>query len=48
MWNNDKFRGECDNSKEQHVCEKDYILNSAACTCKNGKYLGSIIDDSMI
>ena len=48
MWNNDKFWGECDNLKEQHVCEKDHIWNPAICTCKNSKYLGIITDDSMI
>ena len=30
-----------------HV-KKDYIWNPATCSCKNGKYLGSIIDDSVI
>ena len=30
------------------MCEKDYILNPAACTCKNGKYLASIIDHPVI
>ena len=32
---------------KHRVCEKDYILNPAICTCKNGKYLASIIDDSV-
>ena len=31
------------------MCEKkDYIWNRSTCTCENGKYLGSIIDDSVI
>ena len=30
------------------MCEKDYIWNPATCSCKNGKYLASIIDDSVI
>ena len=30
-----------------HV-KKDYIWNPATCSCKNGKYLGSITDDSVI
>ena len=31
------------------MCEKDYIWNPATCSCKNGKYLESIIiDDSVI
>ena len=29
-----------------HVCEKDYIWNPSTCSCKNGKYLASIMDDS--
>ena len=28
--------------------EKDYIWNPSTCTCENGKYLGSIIGDSVI
>ena len=30
------------------MCKKDYIWNPATCSCKNGKYLGSIIDDLAI
>ena len=30
------------------MCEKDYIWNLATGSSKNGKYLASIIDDSMI
>ena len=30
------------------VCEKYFVWNPATCTCKNGKYLASIIDDSVI
>ena len=30
------------------VCRKDYIWNLAICSCDNGKYLASIIDDSMV
>ena len=30
------------------LCEKDYVFNPAACTCENGKYLGSILGDSAI
>ena len=44
-WNNDKCRCEC---KKHHICEKDYIWNPATCSCKDGKYLASIIDDSVI
>ena len=28
--------------------EKDYIWNPTTCSCENGKYLASIIDDSVI
>ena len=42
-WNTNKCRCEC---KKHHICEKDYIWNPAA--CENGKYLVSIIDDSVI
>ena len=34
--------------KKHHICEKDYIWNPATCNCKNGKYLASIIDNSVI
>ena len=45
IWNKVKCLCEC---KKHHICEKDYIWNSATCSCKNGKYLESIIDDSVI
>ena len=41
-WNNDKFWCEC---KKHHRCEKDYTWNPATCSCENGKYLASIIDN---
>ena len=44
-WNNDKCRCEF---KKHHICERDYIWNPATCSCENGKYLASIIDDSVI
>ena len=44
-WNNDKCPFEC---KKHHICKKDYIWNPATCSCKNGKYLASIIDNSVI
>ena len=34
--------------KKHHICEKDYIWNSATWNYKNGKYFGSIIDNSVI
>ena len=36
------------NLKEHQVSIKDYICNPAACSCKNGKYVEGIIDDSVI
>ena len=44
-WNSCNFWFDC---KKHHTCEKDYILNPAACSCKNGKYLASITNDSVI
>ena len=35
-------------ASKKHICEKDYILNPTTCSCENGKYLASIIDDSVI
>ena len=46
--NNDKYQGECNNLKEPHVCEKYYIRNPPTCSCQNDKYVGNIIDDSVI
>ena len=40
-WNNDKCRSKC----KKH---KIYIWNLSACSCKNGKYSVSFIDDSVI
>ena len=34
--------------KKQHICEKEYIWNAATFSWTNGKYLASIIDDSVI
>ena len=44
-WNNDKRWCEF---KKHHLCEKDYVWNPATCSCENGKYLASIMDDSAI
>ena len=32
---------------KRNLCEKGYISNPAKCACQNGKYLGSIIDNSV-
>ena len=34
--------------KKHNIYEKDYIWNSAKCSCKNGKYLANIMDNSAI
>ena len=47
-WNNNKCRCKSKNSKTCRLYEKDYIWNPATWSCKNGKYLASIIDDSVI
>ena len=33
---------------KKHKYEKDYIWNPAICSCENGKYLASIIDDDSV
>ena len=35
-------------SENNRCWEKGYIWNPSKCTCENGKYLGSIIDDLAI
>ena len=44
-WNDNKCWCEC---KNHHICKKNYIWNLATCSCKNVKYLASLIDDSVI
>ena len=44
-WNNDKCWCDC---KKIHLFEKDYVWNPATCNCENGKYLASIMNDSVI
>ena len=44
-WYNYKYRCE---SKKRHAYGKDYIWKPTTCSCKNGKYLESIIDNSVI
>ena len=48
IWKNDRYRFECQNPKEHNACGKGYIWNPATCSCENGRYAGSIIDDSVI
>ena len=56
-WNNDKCQCECKNPKILCMCQKYFIWilfgfyfiwNPATCSCENGKYLASIMDNSMI
>ena len=42
--NSDKCRHEW---RKRHVYGKDYIWNPATGSCENGKYLASIMDDSV-
>ena len=35
-------------NRKHHICEKDYIWNPGICICENGKYLASIMDDSVM
>ena len=44
-WDNEKCRCEC---KKRHICEKDYIWNPAPSSYKDGKYLASILYDSLV
>ena len=43
-----KCRCACENPKNHDVCEKDYIGNPATCSCENGKYLASIVKNSVV
>ena len=43
--NNIKCRREC---RKHHLCKQDFIWNPATCSCENGNYLASIMDDSAI
>ena len=44
-WNYGRRGCEC---KKHDICEKYYIWNPTACSCKNGKFLANITDDSWI
>ena len=34
--------------KKHRACGNDYVWNPATCSCENGKYLASIMDNSAI
>ena len=44
-WNNNKYWCDC---KKHHISEKYYVWNLVTCNSENGKYLASIVDDSVI
>ena len=44
-WINDKCWSKC---KKYQMCNENYNWNATTCICENGKYLGSIIDNSVI
>ena len=47
-WNNNKCLCTCKNPKEYFVSQIGYFWNLARCSCKNGKYAGSIGDSVFI
>ena len=46
-WSNDKMSRKIKNPKKI-VWKRDYIWGPATCSCKSGKYLANIIDDSVL
>ena len=44
-WKNDKCWCK---RKKCHACAKDYGWNHSTCNCEDGKYLASILDNSVI
>ena len=46
-WNINKCWVECKNPKKHSVGKKGYFWNPATCSCKNGKYVRSIVSDSV-
>ena len=47
-WNKEKYWCKCKNPKDYYECEKDYICNPATGICENGRYAGSVTDNSVI
>ena len=45
MMEYDEYWCECE---KHHIGEKDYVWNSTTRNCENGKYLASMMDDSVI
>ena len=37
-----------DVSVKNNICEKEYAWNPSICICENGKYLISVMDESVI
>ena len=46
--NDDKYRSQCKKIEKTSCVRKDCILNHSTCTCKNYKYLWSIIAISVV
>ena len=44
----DKCNGSSDTLRKKKVCKKGYIWNHSKYACDNGRYLGSIIENSVI
>ena len=44
-WNNDICPCKC---KSHHICEKEYVWDTALWSCGNGQYLTNIMYDSVI
>ena len=47
-WNKNKCFCDYKSPIKNWVCKKDYIWNPSASACENDKYLGSIINDSVV
>ena len=47
-WNNNKCRCEYKTPREHHACEKNCTWNPSASSGKNGEYMASITEDSVI
>ena len=47
-FNSGQWQNNVNISVKCHACGKKFIWNPSTCSCKNGKYLASIMDDSAI
>ena len=46
-WNDDKMLVWVEKSERESCVRKKYVWNLVTCTCENGKYLGTIVGDSV-